>query len=426
MGPLKAVVIGAGNRGNNYSDFALDEPDRLKVVAVAEPRTRFREKFAKKFSLAPNQVFKDWTEIAALDKMADIAIITTPDQLHVAPCLAFAKGGYHILLEKPMAVSYEDCKAIFSTCESCDVILAVCHVLRYTPQARKIKELIDSGVIGEVMNIQLLEPIGAKHFAHSYVRGNWRDRDTSAFSLLTKSCHDIDLISSFMSGSKCIQVSSFGSLQHFKPANKPTGAASRCLDCSVSSKCPYSAQMYLDLVQAGHTGWPVKVLHAEPDIENITEALRVGPYGQCVYEGLNDVCDNQVVNMQFDNGASVSFTMVAGTEKVCQRQVRVFGSKGELSCDFDSNHVRMFDFLSEERTKTSLLEEMTCAQSSRLSGHGGADFFTMESFVNAVENKDQSLVLTGPKESLLSHYLCFMAEKSRTENKIIQLTDAPY
>ena len=56
-------------------------------------------------------------------------------------------------------MSYEDCKEIVDTCAEHKVILAVCHVLRYCPQARKIKEIIDSGAIGDVMNIQLLEPV---------------------------------------------------------------------------------------------------------------------------------------------------------------------------------------------------------------------------------------------------------------------------
>ena len=174
-------------------------------------------------------------------------------------------------------------------------MLCVCHVLRYTPQAQKVREIISSGALGDVVNIQLLEPIGYWHFAHSYVRGNWRNEAGSTFSLLAKSCHDLDLISYWMGDDKCTNVSSFGSLKHFTKANKPANATSRCLDCPVSGECPYSAKkIYLIPAKSGHRRWPVSVITDVPDIENVTEALRTGPYGRCVYDCDNDVCDNQV------------------------------------------------------------------------------------------------------------------------------------
>ena len=65
-----------------------------------------------------------------------------------APAVAFANKGYHVLLEKPMAVTESDCVEIAKACENNGVYLAVCHVMRYFPPVVKIKEIIDSGVIG--------------------------------------------------------------------------------------------------------------------------------------------------------------------------------------------------------------------------------------------------------------------------------------
>ena len=78
--------------------------------------------------------------------------------------------GYHLLLEKPMAVDEEDCEEIARVCTKSGVLVSVCHVLRYFPPVLKIKEVIESGAIGKVVNINHTENIGYWHFAHSFVR----------------------------------------------------------------------------------------------------------------------------------------------------------------------------------------------------------------------------------------------------------------
>ena len=141
-----------------------------------------------------------------------------------------------------MAVSEQDCLDITSACEENGVFLAVCHVLRYFPPVVKIKEIIDSGAIGDVMTINHTENVGFWHFAHSFVRGNWRNESESTFSLMAKCCHDMDLIYYWMGERPVDSIQSFGSLQHFRASNKPEGAGSNCLSCPVEASCPYSAK----------------------------------------------------------------------------------------------------------------------------------------------------------------------------------------
>ena len=76
--------------------------------------------------------------------------------MHKDPCIAFANKGYNILLEKPMAPTLEDCEEITNVCKRNGVILAVGHVLRYTPHFMKVKELLESGRIGKVLLIKIL------------------------------------------------------------------------------------------------------------------------------------------------------------------------------------------------------------------------------------------------------------------------------
>ncbi|TRY96640.1 hypothetical protein DNTS_024259 [Danionella cerebrum] len=416
--PVKIIVVGAGNRGENYSDYARIFPDRMQVVGVADPREFVRVKLQTQHNIAGHNSFKDWRCIAAREKFADAVLICTPDRLHKEPAVALAKKGYHVLLEKPMAVTEEDCTEIVQAVIQSNVMFAVCHVLRYDPIIHKIKLLLDSGVIGDTVHIQHLEPVGYFHFAHSFVRGNWRNEAESSFALLAKSCHDLDLIHHWAAGRRCIKVSSFGSLCHFTKENKPKGAASRCLDCPVEAGCAYSAKkIYLDRVKRGVVGWPVSVICREslPDIECVTEALRTGPYGRCVYECDNDVCSNQVVNMEFEGGLTAAFTMVAFTKEICNRKTTIYGSKGELSCD--GHEISVFDFLTNETTKHHA--DLTAPGNFAKGGHGIADFHLIHSFISALKEKDPSLIRSGPMETLISHKLVFEAERSRLENRIV-------
>ncbi|XP_075950364.1 putative oxidoreductase YteT isoform X3 [Anarhichas minor] len=386
---VRVIVVGAGCRGEIYSQFASIHPERVQVVGVADPRKFARTKLQQKHKILDENIFEDWHNIVEREKFADAVLICTPDRLHKEPAVAFAKKGYHILLEKPMATTAEDCTAIVEACTQSGVILSVGHVLRYDPVTHKITELIDAGVVGDVMHIQHLEPVGFYHFAHSFVRGSWRNEAESSFALLAKSCHDIDLIHHWAGPRRCVKVSSFGSVSHFGKENKPTGAGNRCLDCSIEGDCPYSAsKIYLNRVKQGHTGWPVSVIcpSSLPDIESVTEALRTGPYGRCVYECDNDVCSNQ----------------------------------GELSCD--GHEVHVFDFLTQRSTKHKAHND--APRNFGMSGHGGADYHLMAAFISAVANNDPSHIRSGPEETLLSHLLVFEAERSRLESRVVYCGDA--
>lgn len=418
MGPATAIVVGAGARGQGYAYYAEVEPKKFKIVGVAEPIELLRERMKKEYKLKDKRVFDTWEKVAEKDKMADIAIICTQDRMHKEPAIKLAQKGYHILLEKPMAVTYEDCCEIVEAVKKAGVMFGVCHVLRYYPQYKKIKQLIEDGVIGEICNIQHTEPVGFWHFAHSYVRGNWRKENESSSSLLAKCCHDLDLMSYWMGkNNPCKKISSFGSLMHFTKENKPEKATDTCLTCPLSEECAFSAQkIYVDKAKGGSFRWPVSVVTKSGDMEDLMENLKSGPYGRCVYNCDNDVMSNQVVNMQFQSGATANVTMVGFTKRVCARQTVISGTKGEITCGF-SGPVSVFDFLTEQTTDHAVPGGFA----GRLGGHGGADFHLIKTFIDAIIAKDQGLILAGPDETLYSHYLVFAAEKARLENRVVDL-----
>ncbi len=328
--PVSYIVIGAGSRGTGYASYASGYPDKAEVVGVAEPRDAARHRLVAEHDIRPDHVFTDWREAARLPRLADAAVVTTQDAMHTEPAVALAKQGYHLLLEKPMAPTADECRRIVDAVKANGVMLAVGHVLLYTSFTQTLKQVLDAGRIGDVVSMQRLEPVGYWHQAHSFVRGNWRNEAESSNMLLAKSCHDIDWMRYIM-GEKCLSVSSFGSLKHFRKAEKPpeAGAATRCLDCAHEPQCPYSApKLYLDSLARGNTDWPVNVLTFDVTEAGVTEALRTGPYGRCVYECDNDVVDNQVVNMAFAGGKTASFTMTAFTQGGHHRTC-IFGTHGK-------------------------------------------------------------------------------------------------
>lgn len=411
MQQVRLIVIGAGNRGSTYASYILHHPELAQIVGVAEPREVYRQRMAQQHGIRQENVAADWRELAKKPKLADAVIITTPDKLHVEPVIEFVNQDYHLLLEKPMAPNEADCIRITQAVAAKGIICAVCHVMRYTQYTRELKALLDARAVGDIVSIQHLEPVGFWHQAHSFVRGNWRKEEESSSMLLSKSCHDIDWLR-YLIGKRCTSVSSFGSLKHFRHEEKPSTAGDRCLDCDYEPNCPYSAKkIYLEPVRQGASDWPYEILTPEVSAENILKALGDGPYGRCVYECDNDVVDHQVVNLQFESGETVSFTMTA-FNKGRDRMTRIFGTLGEIFGD--GSRIEHYDFLTD---KTTVLDTKT----SGLPGHAGGDERLVESFIAALANNDSSLILSDPEETLQSHLIVFAAERARRENRVVNL-----
>ncbi|ORX37400.1 putative NAD-binding Rossmann fold oxidoreductase [Kockovaella imperatae] len=411
------IIVGAGQRGQTYARYALEHPTLSKVVGVAEPRPHRRNLMKKTYNLPDDMVVADWEELLAKGRVADAVVIGTLDQMHAPQVAAFSKLGYDILCEKPMAVSIADCVKMTKEVKDAGSIFGVGHVLRYSPFNQAVKKIIDSGALGDIVNIQHIEPVGDEHFAHSFVRGNWHKESDTSFALMTKCCHDIDIVSFYLSGLVPKRVSSFGSLFQFNKAKKPkeAGNARRCLDCAYEPKCTWSAKkIYLQPLTTDDQHWAKLFVDADVlDIENVTDALNKTNYGSCVYETDNDVVDHQVVNVEYDGGVTANITMSAFTEAECERSTRIHGTKGELIGDMTSFTV--FDFLT--RTKT--------VHNPPLQGgyHGGGDIGLSKAFVEAVARKDQSKLGVTPDEVLNSHLLVFAGETARKQGTVVNFEE---
>lgn len=465
---LRFLVIGAGSRGNAYAG-AVTKVTPGKIHAVAEPHPFKRREFGRNYiwgqgSAQEGQEFADWrewiqweTERRRADKgQGDAAGITgagpvgvdgvficTLDETHIEVIKAIAPLNLHILCEKPLALSLNDCLTVYRTLqppEGADQrpraqskIFSIGHVLRYSPHNVLLRKLLlAERVIGDIVSLEHTEPVGWWHFSHSYVRGNWR-RATAAGdgSLLTKSCHDIDFILWLLCSPPSLEnavasghephfprsISSAGYMTQFRRSRKPVAAkdATNCLSCPAERDCSYSAlRIYNDRHLAkGHAGWPVDIVC--PDIEDVyktqgtaaaeshllsrlREDYEVGKdadadiasrpwYGRCVYEADNNVCDDQVVTFAWDDEESeprrlaktATFHMIAPTEKQCERRGRVYGTTGEI--EYDSRSISIYDFAT---AKTEVID-VPPPPPDQQESHGGGDYGLARQYVSAVD-----------------------------------------
>lgn len=408
MKRITIAIAGCGSRGlNTYATCQEKFPERMQIVAAADSKPERLAIMKKQFGLTDGQCYPSAEAMLAQPKLADAMFICTGDRMHYAQTMAALEKGYHVLLEKPIAPTGEECRDIERLAGEKRLQVVVCHVLRYTIFYQKLKELLDRRVIGDVVSVQAIEKVAYWHQAHSFVRGNWRSAQESTPMILQKCCHDMDILL-WLTGKRCVGVSSYGSLTLFREENAPAGAPMRCTEpCPAADTCPYNAvRFYLDRVKRGDCGWPVDVLQHEPTEENILQSLKTGPYGRCVYRCDNDVVDHQVVNLLLEGGTTVSFTMCAFTADG-GREMRIMGTMGEILGDVHAKRIVVRPFGGEEQVID--VGQLT----DDFSGHEGGDARMIEDFLRLLGGETVSGSVTTIGRSVESHLVALAAERSR-------------
>lgn len=405
--PVTAITCGAGNRGNVYGGYAAKFPAELDIVGVAEPIAIRNERYAKLHNIADAHRFSTWEDVFKVPKFADAVIISTPDNLHYGPCMKALEMGYDVLLEKPISPSEQECRDILALAKKTNRIVAVCHVLRYAPYFVQLRDIIQSGKLGEVVSMQHLEPIEHIHMSHSYVRGNWHNSKQTTPIILAKSCHDLDIMR-WMLGKPCKQIHAFGTLKWFTEKNAPAGSTARCTDgCAVEQQCPYSAlEIYYRKRQRNY-------VFDLPEDKNgqlpyIMNQLKTTNYGRCVYRMNNDQPDHYVTNILFDGDITASFSMEAFTSYE-GRRTRIMGSHGDIVGDMTS--FVLTDYLTGKKTEWK----------QDTDGHGGGDWRLLADFIKAVDAQDAGLLTSNIDASIESHVMGFMAEESRKKGKVMEV-----
>lgn len=409
---LTIAVIGLGSRGVHYADLSLHRGG-VSFTALCDINPEKVHNAAAALGNPNVRTFTDEDSFFAAGKLADVLYVCTQDRDHFRQAVKGLELGYHILMEKPVSPDPADCIAIAKKAEEKKLHVFVCHVLRYSGFYRRIKEVLEEKLLGDIMLIRHNEHIGYWHYAHSYVRGNWRREEETTPMLMAKCCHDMDLLY-WWAGQKCESVSSLGGLSWFTPENAPEGASLYCKDCPHSSVCPYnSADQYLP-----HDGQPPKfpwgtyALTPDREPEAIEKAALEGPYGRCVFHSDNDVCDHQTAQLRFGTGRQeipVLFSVSAFSNK-CFRDTHIFGTKGELWGNDDEETLTLQLFGEEPQTLFLHLAQT----GSYGGGHVGGDSGLIGDVLDFLEGKDVPVErLTPIQETIESHLIVKACEKSR-------------
>jgi predicted dehydrogenase len=410
--PITAITLGAGARGNVYGNYGVKFPNELKIVGVAEPIPIRNDRYAKKHSIPDKNRFVTWEHVFEQPKFADAIIITTPDHLHYGSCMQALDMGYDILLEKPISPTEQECRNILEKVNKTGRIVAVCHVLRYAPYFIKLRDMIRSGKIGELISVQHMEPIQHIHMSHSYVRGNWHNSKECTPIILAKSCHDLDILR-WLIDEPCKSIGAYGDLKWFKSMNAPKGSTARCTDgCPAEESCPYSA------LKIYHRDRTYTYVFDLPDDKSkhgdfILEKLKTTNYGRCVYKMENDQPDHYIASMQFNNNITANFSMEAFTS-YHGRRTRIMGSMGDIVGDME--HFIHTDFLTNKSTKWDITVDDV--ENYQKSGHGGGDWSLAADWIRAVKEQNPGILTSTIDASIESHIMGFKAEESRLSGQI--------
>lgn len=193
--PVTFAICGLGVRGlEAYASFQKSHPEKMQIVAGADPDPERTAALQTLYQVDPSHCFSSAEELLAQPRMADVLVIATQDRQHVAQALVALDKGYHLLLEKPISPLLSECLALQEKAHQTGRVIVVCHVLRYTAFYNTLHQLLRQNSIGRIESMDAIENIAYWHYAHSYVRGNWRKTAESSPMILAKSCHDMDII----------------------------------------------------------------------------------------------------------------------------------------------------------------------------------------------------------------------------------------
>jgi predicted dehydrogenase len=344
------------------------------------------------------------------------------------------QAGYDLLLEKPLAISEEEMQVLVDAARRYGRRVMICHVLRYAPFYAEIRKRVALGAVGRLISIQTTEHVSFHHAVVGYVRGKYRSKKLCGTSmLLSKCCHDLDLIAWMKSGTAPVSVFSYGNRMQFRPEMAPEAAGSRCLvDCpkEVEERCLYSARKhYLDHPDR----WTPYVWSALDHIENPTiEQKRASlmeetnPYGRCVYTHDNDVVDHQAVVVEFEDGCIATHNMVAGSAEG-SRSIHIIGTEGEISGKLEESRftVRLLDPGPARNFREEVVEvDVKGDMHGAFGGHGGGDLRLVRDFVRVLQGGPVSISSTTLDDSIYGHLLCYRADESMEQRRPRELPSA--
>ena len=395
---VKIAAVGLGNRTCKYLRYMAEHQDAAELVAVVDIDSARFAQVRQMFDLSVDRCFDSLEALVQSGVQVDACIIGTPDICHHEMAVKAMRNGWHVLLEKPMGQTLEQCDEIVRVSEETGKMVSVCYVLRYHPYFIKLKELSEMPEVGRILSVRHVERVGRDRMTHTFVRGPWNKKEMNTSVFFTKCCHDVDFVL-WLTGDDVKSVESVHGARMFIDAGAPDGAAERCLDCSIESGCPYSA---VDLYMR-RRDWikGFSPRSGESQDEMISRVLTESRYGRCVYRcSENDVIDNQTVTIELSSSVKAEVIMECNTDETARlteiecENALISGDENTIQVKYkDGSQSEVYDF---QWTKSLEL-------------HAGADLLIIQEFIEAIREGHLQTRTPGSK-SFVSHKICFLAE----------------
>ncbi len=363
---ISLAIVGTGGRSLALSEAVFRNPDARIAAVYDKNPVRVREYFRRlnkwPDELSNIQVAHSLKEFLQLKTFTTV-LVTTPDFTHKEIALSALNAGKHVYLEKPMALTAEDAKEIVQAAQKAGRLLQIGFVLRYTPFYQKVKDIVASGELGQIISIEAGEILSRMHGA-SYMRRWHRKRKNSGSFMLTKCSHDLDILN-WLVEAKVRRVSSFGGVNFFLPDPAKGPTCSQC-DPDIRRDCPY--------------------VFGE-EFVMVPEEQRANPsdngWDLCVFNNDKDIVDNQISLIEYENGVRVTFLLSAFGDEEDNRFIRVVGTRARLEGHFEANRIRIKPTIGDA--------EILVKTDTGKSGHGGGDQKIVDDLVLCLQGKKKPL-----------------------------------
>jgi predicted dehydrogenase len=394
--PYRVGLIGCGLRGVWYLHNFRTSNLPFELVAVADPDEHYARIASRIFSGGRAQVFETGEEM--LDAVEfDGVIIASPNHAHSGPTVKAMRRGVNFLLEKPVAASMADMATMWRTLGETrqEPIIGFC--LRYAPFYAKIKEICDSGALGQILVINA-EELMSDDLSLVFARGDWRPNQEMSGGLMSEKCsHDMDLLNWFAGGEAQL-VSSFAKRTFLTPR---VDAGTRCSDCQLSPSCRF---VHGSLPEIYETHWP----------EELHDVLQKLQDDACVFSDRHTYPDHQVLSIQYKNGILCNFA-VAQCQPATRRTIHILGSEARLYGVLNSNQIQVV-------RRAKLGEEIveTIEVHPDGSGHNGADSVLTNDFF-ALLGGNRNTSRPGLRQGIEASLLSFAADQSAQIGQPVRL-----
>lgn len=372
--PVGIGIIGSGNRMRGVvQNLKKAAGDKIEIRAVYDPSTLAVEETQRLFG---KSVIACGSEEELLTHPAIswvfIGSMNNQHKRHILGALAADK---HVFAEKPLATTLEDCLAIRDAVAASDRTFALGLVLRYSRFYQKIREVVDSGVLGKLISFEFNETLGFNH--GGYIFGNWRKSwELSGGHVLEKCCHDIDLANWFI-GSLPVRAASFGGQDVFTREN-----AKLAEDIGPNAEG-----------LPAYRGWKTLVIE-------VTDP----------FFGDADIFDNQVAILEYANGVRATFHTNCNAG-IPERRMLFVGARAALRGDLVAGKLEL-GRIGWDSSMETLIDDPT-------DGHGGGDKIMGEKLSRTLLEGEPPYASV--KEGLYSAITAFAIDQSVRENRIVDV-----